>query len=245
MKGIIYEKRARAFLIKIILISVLFVLLGLLMCFFSTYCDNSYSAKNFPAYSDFEKRKVVIIDAGHGGIDGGAEVDGILEKDLNLKLANEIMKYLSLYDVDCVMTRRADTLLSTEGINGKKKSDLINRVKIADSYEDAVFVSIHMNKFPISKYHGLQVFYSPNNSMSEVLAEHIQSNVKKTLQSENNREIKKSGSSIYVLDRLDCPAILIECGFMSNPEELALLCDDTYLTELAFVISASIIQTII
>ena len=140
------------------------------------------------------------------------------------------------------MTRTDDRLLCEENSKYKKRDDLLNRFKFTTSFDNQVFVSIHVNKFPESKYKGLQVFYSVNNPFSESLALVLQSNVKELLQLDNNRDVKKSNSSIYLLDRLECPSVLIECGFISNHEERILLSDESYQNEMAFVIANSIIE---
>jgi N-acetylmuramoyl-L-alanine amidase len=183
-----------------------------------------------------------VIDAGHGGIDGGAEANGVFEKTLNLSVSKKIADFLSFYKVDCVLTRYDDVLLNDEGSTHKKQSDLLNRTIITKSFESPIFVSIHMNKFPVEKYCGLQVFYSQNNPDSKIIADAIQENTVTYIQKDNNRKTKPAGSSIFVLDRLECPAVLIECGFMSNSNELNQLTDDNYQMELAYIISTSIIN---
>ena len=186
----------------------------------------------------------VVIDAGHGGRDSGASYGGIYEKDLTLSISERIAEFLSLYDVEVKMTRTEDKLLCDDSSKHKKRDDLLNRLKFASSFENQIFVSIHINKFPESKYKGLQVFHSVNNPFSESLALVLQSNVKETLQRDNNRAIKKSTSSIYLLDRIKCPAVLIECGFISNDEERELLVSELYQKRLAFTIANSIIEFI-
>ncbi|MBR6633635.1 MAG: N-acetylmuramoyl-L-alanine amidase [Clostridia bacterium] len=188
--------------------------------------------------------QTVVIDAGHGGKDGGASVGEVYEKNLNLEISHKVAQFLSLYNVNVVMTRSEDSLLAEDSSNNKKRDDLFNRVKIAKQYEDPVFVSIHMNKFPQEKYKGLQVFFSGNNPYSESLALMIQSNVKEYLEDDNDRNVKRAGASIYVLDRLLCPSVLIECGFLSNPDDLNKLQSEEYQNALAFVIANSIIEYI-
>ena len=239
--GIIYKKRAKAFSIKMLVVSLMFLLFAMLFFMLGRYpffksLDSEVSISN--------KTVTVVLDPGHGGVDGGAEVKGIFEKDINLKLAKIIRDFLALYKVNCVMTRSEDVLLCDEGDTSKKKADLLNRVKITNTYESPIFVSVHMNKFPISKYSGLQVFYSTNNDSSLKLAEIIQEYTVTNLQPENKRQVKPSTSSIYVLDRLESPAVLVECGFMSNDEELEKLTDDVYQKELAFIICESILNFI-
>lgn len=194
------------------------------------------------------KEVTIVIDAGHGGEDSGAVgYDGILEKDLNLSLSREISQILDCFGVKVIMTREEDKLLykENENIKGQRKQfDLKNRYLIASNAENPIFVSIHMNKFPKEEYRGLQVYYSPNNLGSRELAYSIQADVIKYLQKDNNRKIKNSGNDIYLLSRLSCPAVLIECGFLSNYEDTKKLADEKYRRQLAFVISNAILENI-
>lgn len=191
-------------------------------------------------------KTVFIIDAGHGGEDGGASgINGILEKDLNLEIAFTVCDILKSAGIDAVMTRTEDKLLykESEDIKGyRKQYDLKNRMLFARRYENPVFVSIHMNTFGSSKYSGFQVYYSPNNAESTAVADILQSNVIKYLQSDNTRKIKRAKSNIYLLDRLSCPAVLAECGFLSNFEECMLLSDINYRKKLSAVIAASLME---
>ena len=187
----------------------------------------------------------VIVDAGHGGRDGGAvSSDGVFEKDLNLELSLTLREFLTFCGYDCILTRQEDKLVCDETdplLKGKvKMTDLKNRLKIAEDNENAVFISIHMNKFPIEKYKGLQVYYSVNNNESQQLAEEIEMKTRMLLQPENNRKSKKAGSNIYILDRITIPAVLVECGFLSNSEDTALLSSEEYRAKLALVIAESI-----
>ena len=169
---------------------------------------------------------VVILDAGHGGEDGGTSGNGgtVVEKDLNLTITKLIEERLTEKGISVICTRSEDILLydKNEDYKGRKKMlDLAARLNVAKQNPNSVFVSIHMNAFPKSQYSGLQVYYSPNDPRSAQLANAIQSNTKLQLQSTNNRASKKAGSNIYLLDRIESPAVLIECGFLSNPEECA------------------------
>ena len=196
----------------------------------------------------YESTVTVIIDAGHGGEDSGAVgINGVLEKDLNLMLSNEIKSILNAQNIHVIMTRTDDKLLykEEENIKGQRKLyDLKNRYLIASKIENAIFVSIHMNKFPIEKYRGLQVYYSPNNLHSHELAQMIQSDIKAYLQNYNEREIKNSSDNIYILSRLNCPAILIECGFLSNAIDADNLTNKEYRKKMALILSNSIIENI-
>ena len=184
-----------------------------------------------------------VVDAGHGGRDGGAVADdGTLEKDLNLALASSVAEILKIMGADVVMTRDGDVMYAAENSPHKKLDDLNYRIEKAKSAGDCVFVSIHMNKFPVSKYSGLQVYYSPVNEESKAVAEAVQSAVKAYIQPENDRAVKKSDSSIYLLQNLACPAVLVECGFLSNPAELEKLKDEKYRDSLAAVIAVSVME---
>ena len=188
----------------------------------------------------------IIIDAGHGGMDGGTQSrDGLLEKDINLAVANKLYTLCRLAGIDCRLTRCDDNMLVSDDIKQKRKMhDLKNRAAIADEYASPIFVSIHMNSYPDSRYSGLQVWYSKNDERSRSFASYVQSYAAAYLDPANTRVIKPATSSIYLLDRLQVPAILIECGFLSNENESALLASDDYQTKLALVIFAALCDSI-
>ncbi len=179
----------------------------------------------------------VVLDPGHGGEDGGAVgASGTKEKELNLALALLLREKLEESGVQVVMTRETDTLLydRTGNYQGqKKKQDLAARVSIAEGTPGCILVSLHMNTYPRADCRGLQVWYSQNNERSRALAEGIRAAVTAELQPENHRSIKATGSSIALLHRLHVPAVLVECGFLSNPEEEARLSDPKYREKLA------------
>lgn len=186
----------------------------------------------------------IVIDAGHGGIDSGAvSASGILEKDINLAVAQKLEALCSAAGIDCVMTRREDRLVVDDSVKERRKMhDLKNRIAIAKEQKSPLFVSIHMNNFPEKRYSGLQVWYSKNDERSRSLAACVQTFARTFLDPSNSRETKRAGSSIFVLDRLDVPAILVECGFLSNPDECNKLATDEYQTELALVIFSGILE---
>ena len=190
-----------------------------------------------------EEPITVIIDAGHGGEDGGTSgQNGILEKDLNLDVAKKLDSLLRSAGINTVMTRNDDRLLydPLSDYKGRKKIlDMHERLRIANSCENAVFLSVHMNSFPQEKYCGLQVYYSRNSIDSMRFAESVQGTVSKYLQPQNERKIKQ-GKDIFLLDRLKMPAILVECGFLSNKDECSLLSTEEYRDKLAFWIFYSI-----
>ncbi len=196
----------------------------------------------------FSSTKTVILDAGHGGEDGGASsTDGLLEKDLNLALAISMRDILAANGVNVILTRETDTLLYDRNVDfqgRKKKLDMAARLKIAADASDPVFVSLHMNTYPHPSCKGVQVWYSENNAASIELAKSIQQSTQDILQHENDRPVKRSGSSIYLLHHLECPAVLVECGFLSNPEEAALLANENYRQQLALTLCMGILRTI-
>lgn len=186
---------------------------------------------------------VVIIDAGHGGFDGGAVAkDGTVEKHINLMIASKLQKMLEFNGYKVIMTRTEDT--STENIDGsigaRKKSDLKNRLKLMTENPDAVYISIHLNKFTTSAANGAQVFYTPNFKEAARLGECIQSSIAGQLQPENTRVIKQGTSSTYILHNAKIPAVIVECGFLSNASELERLKDDKYRSKMSFAIFCGI-----
>ncbi len=177
-----------------------------------------------------------VIDAGHGGEDGGTVGNGLIEKDLNLDIALRLAALLREAGAQVVTTRESDTMLYDKNSDyaGKKKAlDLRARLEITEKCENPVFISIHMNYFPQTQYSGLQVYYSKNNALSRSLAESIQNECKSGLQPDNNRTVKEATSAIFLLHNLPCPAVLVECGFLSNSNEAKLLSDENYREKLA------------
>lgn len=183
---------------------------------------------------------VIIVDAGHGGEDGGTvSSSGIVEKDINLSISLKLKNLFDLNGFRTIMTRSDDSLIYDKGltaIRDKKVSDIHNRMAILQSYPNSIFISIHQNHFEVSKYNGAQVFYSKNNPQSEVVAQYIQDSIVNHLQKDNNRQIKPSGTEIYLLYNAVSPAVMVECGFLSNPGEAQKLNDDNYQTKMALAI---------
>jgi len=186
------------------------------------------------------ERRTLILDAGHGGFDGGAvSVTGTAEKTLNLETTLSVAELLHLLGYDVILTRDSDISLTSEAASSRKMQDLRGRLAIAEANPGVPFLSIHMNKFPQSRYRGLQVYYSTHHPSGQILAETIQSAVQASLQPDNNRAIKPATSAIYLLHRIHSPAVLIECGFLSNPDEALLLEDPVYRTKLAVLLATS------
>lgn len=191
---------------------------------------------------------LIIIDAGHGGADGGAvAADGTEEQYINLDIAIRLNDILTSLGYRTLMTRIDNNSIhdsTADTMREQKVSDLHNRLKIIESNPDCIFVSVHQNYYTESKYWGTQVFYSPNNAQSSVLAQSVQSSVVSGLQPDNTRQIKQSGSSIYLLYNATAPAVMVECGFLSNREETAKLNDIEYRQQMAEAISCGIVNYI-
>lgn len=205
-------------------------------------CGRGTSAEDAAAPS----RPIIVIDAGHGGEDGGASgTDGTKEKDLNLLVAQSLADILTAAGYDVRMTRTDDRLLYdlygdlTDYTGHKKTYDLRNRLRFTEEAGADLLLSIHMNKFPQPQYSGLQVYYSPTAPESRTVAEVIRSYTKLYLQPENERETKAATSSIYLLHRIQRPAVMVECGFLSNEEELTRLKDEIYRRQLSLVIACA------
>lgn len=230
------------FTVGYLIFTAIFVLVTLTLLYFAGSAQDSSAERE--ADADSVIMPCIVLDAGHGGEDGGAVgVDGLLEKTVNLKVAQSIEDMFRLADIPVIMTRTEDIMLNDPdaAIAGKRKmTDLRSRLKIAQNTPEGVLVSIHMNSFSQAKYRGLQVYYSKNHKDSAVLAQTVQESVRTLLQPDNQRKIKPADSSIYLLDHCDRPAVLIECGFLSNPEECAMLGQEEYLGELSTVLFASI-----
>lgn len=187
--------------------------------------------------------KVIIIDAGHGGIDGGAVGgNGVIEKDINLAIAQKLKGYIESGGDTCIMVREVDEGLYTEygTIRKKKNEDLKNRKEIIKNHNADVFLSIHLNSFPETKYYGAQVFYPRDDDTSRLLANITQEELIKILNRGNKREAKSS-TDYYLLKNNSIPSILIECGFLSNPEEEKLLVDSSYQNKIAWAVYKGVV----
>lgn len=190
---------------------------------------------------------IVFLNRPHGGEDGGASSEsGVLEKDVNLDICLTLQKLLEQGGYNVKMIRDSDISIhddSATTTRERKVSDIHNRVKIANSDNNNILVSIHQNYFTESKYFGTQVFFSGNNPESQQLAESIRVAVTSLMQPENQRKSKKS-SNVYLLDNVKVPAVIVECGFLSNPHEAHLLTQEDYRDNMAYSIYLGIIEFI-
>lgn len=193
-------------------------------------------------------KPIVILDAGHGGFDGGAVAgDGTVEKDINLNLTLNVSEMLAFSGYDVILTRNSDTGTEedpTATISKRKVSDLKNRLSLINKYENAIFVSLHLNKFTTSTANGAQVFYSKNNEKSSALGQTIQNSIVEKLQPDNQRVIKQGTKSTYLLYNAKIPAVIVECGFLSNKAELKKLKDEKYQREMSYAIFCGILNYI-
>lgn len=187
--------------------------------------------------------KVIALDAGHGGADGGAESkEGLVEKNINLGITLYLRDFLQQSGAVVVMTREEDKDLAdvnTKGYSRRKAEDLKQRVQYVNQNKSDLFVSVHLNSIPSSRYNGAQTFYSLSNSDNVVLATLIQNELKRNLL--NTERIAKTIKTLYLLKNLKMPSALIEVGFLSNPEEARLMEDPSYQQKVA----ASIYQGIL
>lgn len=167
--------------------------------------------------------KTIVIDSGHGGKDGGTIVDGVYEKDINLKIALKLRDELIKNGVNVIMTRDGDYDLSSPSATRRKKSDFDNRIKLINNSQADLYISIHMNYLSDSRYYGAQVFYTKEN---EILAHVMQESLVSCLDSP--MKDKLLSNTIYMYKKLNVPGILIECGFLSNSKERSLLKSDDY-----------------
>ncbi len=200
---------------------------------------------------------VVIIDAGHGGEDGGAVgINGAVESHINLQIALMLEELLVFYGTDVLLLRDSDISLHDEGLDTvkeRKTSDLQNRVSLVNQYDQGLLLSIHQNFYIEEQYFGAQVFYSPTSlgdatvlEPKEEIAKDYALNLQKLFQEqlnpENHREAKLVDSSLYLMNHVQVPAVLIECGFLSNGAEAKLLATEAYQMKIACIIAGSIFQ---
>lgn len=217
---------------KLIIICLTFV-----FTFVSCFAINVILEKTV-SVSDFSKEKRInlVIDAGHGGADAGTiGVDGTKEKGINLSIAQKLYDFAMVSGVSSFLVRDGDYLVYGEN-DDKTRSDLYKRLDYINSINNSLLISIHQNHFEEESEWGMQIWYSPNDSKSPILADKILNITKQNLQPENKRLNKPSDNSYYILYKASVPSVMVECGFMSNTEENLKLQNEKYQKELAYSI---------
>ena len=230
---IIINKKRILFIIMLILISTFTYSIN-------TKKENTISTSSLPV-----SNKVIILDAGHGKPDEGASGStGTTEESINLAITKKVQKLLEQSGSIVILTRSDENGIynqDEDSLRNKKVSDIKNRVKIGNESSADIFVSIHLNKIEQSQYYGWQTFFKQNNEQSKKLAQNIQQSLNESIQKENKREsLKISGK--YIIDHVEIPISIVECGFLSNPEEEKLLQQDKYQSRLAWGIYIGIMN---
>lgn len=215
-------------------IFILFVLLLFLARILTTEQSVKVMKHIFNRNSRAEAEAVtIVIDPGHGGRDPGkVGVNNALEKDINLKIALKLKNLLEDKGYKIIMTREEDIGLYSEGEANKKRADLNNRIKLINESDAKFVLSIHQNSFPQEYVKGAQVFYYAESVEGKKLAEILQEKIKETIKDGNHRKAK-SNQSYYMLKKTECPLVIVECGYLSNQQEAALLITDEYQEKMA------------
>ncbi len=245
VRHIYYKKRERAkdmANIKILKNKIPFIITLVCCCMVAALAAGAKAAER-AAYTETSvkaaEKQVIVLDAGHGGLDSGCiAVNGVYEKDINLDIVKDLGSLLTLSGYEVVYTREEDISIydnGVEGIRNQKVSDMKNRLAIIKKYPDSVFLSVHQNLFTDSAYFGGQMFYTTNNSENFRLARIMQGLFAK-LQPGNDREVKLIDNGLYLFKDTEQPALLIECGFLSNPGDAANLSTAEYRKKVAFTI---------
>lgn len=224
---------------------ILFILSMVFISIFAYFLSIGFNNKVVQTVSLPVSNKVVVLDAGHGGEDGGAtSSNGNSEADINLKISLKVQSLLEQSGCTVILTRSDENAiydLNAKTLKEKKVSDIKNRVKIGNSSSADIFVSIHLNKIPESQYYGWQTFYKDGNEASKKLATCLQNNLNESISKENKRVPLKI-DNIYIMKNVEITTSIVECGFLSNPEEEKLLLQDEYQNKIAWGIYTGIIN---
>ena len=223
-----------------LIISCVFVAVFAFMLTKENSAENAVETVSLPVSG-----KTVIVDAGHGKPDEGAESsNGTTEAETNLAIALKLQNLLEQSGCTVILTRSDENSIydiDSNTLREKKISDVHNRVKIGNESSADIFVSIHLNKIPQQQYDGWQTFYKKGNEEGEKLATSIQDSLGESIQKENNR-VPKTIDNIYIIKHVEIPTTIVECGFLSNPEEEKQLLDNNYQDKLAWGIYNGIIN---
>jgi len=220
------------------------VLLALL-CFTFQSAQLEENSEAVPTVALPVTNRVIVVDAGHGKPDEGAQSsNGTTEAETNLKIAKKLQGLLEQSGATVILTRSDENAIydaEESSLRQKKVSDIRNRVKVGNESSADIFVSIHLNKIPQQQYWGWQCFYQLGNDKSTLLANKIQSNLNEAIQKENKRVPMKL-DNVYIMKHVEIPTTIVECGFLSNPEEEKMLLEDTYQEKLAWGIYNGIME---
>ncbi|HSH36374.1 N-acetylmuramoyl-L-alanine amidase CwlD [Schnuerera sp.] len=231
MRIILIKKRNLYIFLFIILVSVTLLL--------------SFKNKTSPVSNILITNKIIGIDPGHGGVDPGAVgISGVKEDEINLKIGIKLKKLIESNGGRVIMTRESKDGLYTKKsktLKEMKTEDLHNRKKIIDNGRCDIFVTIHLNSFQQSKYHGAQTFYRKDDKESKLFATYIQDELRDVLD-KNNHRLSQGRDDVFLINELDIPAVLIECGFLSNPREEKLLNTEEYQEKIAWAIYIGIMK---
>ncbi len=225
-----------------VVVATLLVLLGIVLIQ-KPWQEDSVAVSGSSTVSREDARYVVVIDAGHGGRDGGkVSVDGVTyEKDINLEIAYKLKTYLEAQGVLVVMTREGDEGLYTESDSNKKAADLKRRIELINQVQPDLVISIHQNSYHEPEISGAQVFYYTTSESSKELAQIIQAQLCVSLDPDNHRQAK-ANDTYYMLKKTGATIVIVECGFLSNPEEAALLKSEEYQNRVAWNIYLGVMQ---
>lgn len=219
--------------------------LSLVACFVMLAVCANISERALPTSAQTADKPIIVLDAGHGGLDSGAVgASGVLEKDINLSIVLALRDMFEMSGFQVVLTRSEDISIhdpDVTGIRNQKLSDMDNRLEIIQSYPDSIFLCVHQNNFTDPAYFGGQMFYNNNNADNRQLAQ-IMQNKFAELNPKNDREIKLCGDELFLLKTNPNPSLMIECGFLSNPEEEAQLSMWEYQQKVAFTIYGGVME---
>lgn len=212
---------------------------------FASISNTNFSGNTISVSSTPVTGHIVTLDAGHGNPDGGAEnEDGLTEANINLEIVLKLQKFLEASDCTVILTRSDENGIydiDSKTLKEKKVSDMKNRAKIGNSSDSEIFVSIHLNKIAQSKYYGWQTFYKKNSEESKNLSTLIQQNLNNSIQIENKRQ-PQTISGKYIIENVKIPTVIVECGFLSNPNEAKLLEQEDYQEKIAWGIYTGIMD---
>lgn len=213
-------------------------------CYLAVYYTLERVQVTIPTSAGVRDDFFIVLDAGHGGMDGGCSTaDGVTEKGINLNILLSVRDLCRVLGYNVEVTRDTDTSIHDKGVEGvgnQKRSDMDNRLALFNKHSNALCISIHQNKFTETSSHGAQMFYSDNNPKNEGIARLMQSKFVEYLQPDNTREVKLCGKELFLCAFCNNPTVMIECGFLSNPEEAVKLQAEDYQKQIAFTIFSGI-----